>query len=669
MTAATAITAMNAARHARSGLAYAAYPQRAPAPARSLPQQVWDTLPALWRGGRMASWPPALAEALAAQAQALRGADAPALDAALAEIRLDLARQGLAAVPCGRALALVSALARPTLALDPYPSQQLAAWLLLQGGFAEMATGEGKTLAMGLAAAVAAMAGIPVHVLTANDYLAMRDQALLSPLYARLGLSSAHVLGSTPAGARAALYRRAIVHSTAREIGFDYLRDHRSLQGQRDPRRRRALALAGQAVPTPVLPGLCMALLDEADSLLLDDAVVPLLLAQPGTPLPMDGLRSAYALAGQLTAGRDHHLMPALQRAALLPDGHARVRAHCASDAEARAFGDWVEAALVARHLMQRDRHYVLTPSGVELVDESTGRLAGERRWQGVLYPMVQIKEGLEPAAPTVTAAQITYPRLFQRYLHLGGMSGTLVEARLALRLSHGRDVRRVPLAQPNRHVGQRPRLFATSERRWQAVLSQVRAHAAQGRPVLVGVDSVATAIAVSARLDAAGLAHQRLDARQSGALAQAGEAELIAAAGQAGRVTVATNMAGRGTDIRLDDDARAAGGLHVVATSFQRSRRAQRQLVGRAARHGDPGSSETLLALDDPALARHSPAAWRRLAALVARRGEVPALLAAPLLALAQRSAEAADALRRAQVARGEADIHEMLGFAGASE
>ncbi len=649
----------------RPGLAWGTYPQR-PEPA-GLP--AWRVWVALVSRARVARLPRKLQRALHEATAQLRQADETARAALLARTRHALRREGLVPQALGAALALAADALGRRCGKVPYPSQLLAATLLLQGRFAEMATGEGKTLAMGLACAVAALAGAPVHLLTANDYLARRDRELLLPLYEELGLTSACIIAATPQAERAALYRCDVVHSTAREIGFDYLRDHVQHAGERDPRRLRALAL-GSADPAgtgaaaqPLLPGLCFALLDEADSLLLDEATTPLLLGVQGAAPDARIYYGVWRLARLLVPQQDYLLWPAQRRAELTPAGLARVaaaKARCGT----QVLADLAHAALAARHLYERNRDYIVGAQGVMLIDEPTGRVAEGRRWQGPLHAMVQIKEGLAPEAGPVTAAQITYPRLFGRYLWLAGLSGTLADSAAQLHALYGVRVSRVPLAHPDRRRWQGERLFVSGAQRWQAVLGAVQREAALGRPVLVGTESVAASAELCALLACAGIAHQRLDAQQD-----ADEAARIARAGVAGCITVATNIAGRGTDIQLDAAARAAGGLHVVVTHKHRSRRIERQLVGRCARQGDPGSAEALLALDDPLIAATWPRPVRAAAAVLVWHGVVPRWLAWPLTALAQRAQEATDAARRWQLASSERALDEALGYAGAGE
>jgi preprotein translocase subunit SecA len=278
---------------------------------------------------------------------------------------------------------------------------------------------------------------------------------------------------------------------------------------------------------------------------------------------------------------------------------------------------------------------------------------------------MVEIKEGLEPTPPTSTVAQITYQRFFPRYLHLGGMSGTLLEARHELRVLYDAPVVRLPLAQADRRRWIGEDLWVDAERKWLAVLDAVRSQRVGGRPVLVGTDSVGDAERISALLHSAGIAHQVLSATQD-----ADEAGRVARAGVAGMVTVATNMAGRGTDIRLDAAAAACGGLHVVAAMRNRARRIDRQLIGRAARHGDPGSAQSIVALDDALLSRAWPAWLLKLAASAAdNAGKVPASVAGPLLAGAQRLAEWRDQGHRRALRGADRQMTELYGFAGGTE
>jgi preprotein translocase subunit SecA len=654
------------------GLAFGAYPQRSEAAIGNAALDAWRALRSRFAARHVAALPAGVAQMFAAARAHLAPLDAPAFERAVASVRGRLQSEGLAHGVAGAGLALAAEAMRRSLGKTPYDSQVLAAWSMLNGRLVEMATGEGKTLAAALAAAVAALGDAPVHVLTANDYLVRRDRENLEPFYSALGLSSACVVGAMDRGQRAAAWQHDIVYATAREVTFDYLRDHLALGGERDALVLRARALAQQgsgAGAQAVLPGLCLCLIDEADSILLDEAVVPLILAAPTHEIEADAYRRMFALAGTLQRGRDYQLVPARRAAVLTDEGRTRVAAAVEGAkgvlSPARRASELVEAALAARHLYRRDREYAIADAKLLLIDELTGRIAEGRQWQGALHPMVEIKEGLEPSAPTATSAQITYQRFFPRYLRLGGMSGTLHEARHELRVLYDAAVQRVPLSQPNRRRWLGERCCLDAGHKWRVVLAAVRAMHEAGRPVLVGTDSVADSAQLSALLLAAGIAHQLLNATQD-----AHEAQRIACAGESGQVTVATNIAGRGTDIRLDPLAQTRGGLHVIATMRNRSRRIDRQLIGRAARHGDAGSAEAVVALDDGLLQRAWPVAVLAAARRVAgTTGAVPHWLARPLFAIAQARAEWRDRAHRRELRRADRNAGELFGFAGGTE
>ena len=631
--------------------------------------------------------PPAVARSLRAWQHRLLPLDTTRFNAAVAALRAELQAPSEARTDAttGQALAIAGAAMARALGKTPYDTQYRAAWLILQGRLAEMATGEGKTLAAALAAAVAALGQVRVHLMTANDYLVQRDSEALAPFYAALGLSVGCVVTATPRDERVRAYRCDITFVTAKELVFDYLKDHLLTGGEHDPRVSRARALQqeqgspaqGMGTGTtlagvPLLPGLAMAILDEADAILLDEASMPLILALPGAPVDASGYARAFEIAAGLQRERDYRALPAARAIGLTDAGRERVDLAVAGAGGVltppQRAHELVEAALAARWMFRRDREYAVTEHGVQLIDAVTGRIAEGRQWTGALQQMVELKEGVAPSPPATTAAQITFQRFFPRYLRLGGMSGTLTEAQHELRMLYDLGLARVPLARPGRRRWLGETLCLDAPAKWAAVLATVRAMHGSGRPVLVGTDSVADSAHLSRLLHAAAIRHQVLNALQD-----ANEAACIARAGRHGAVTVATNMAGRGTDIQLDPSAAAAGGLHVIACMRNRARRIDRQLIGRCARHGDPGSAQTLLALDDALLQRIWPAWLRRAAAACAvqdgPRRRVPALLAAPLLSVAQRITEWHETQHRKQLRRAERQLGALYGFAGQTE
>jgi len=583
----------------------------------------------------LARWAETLAQRAPRQSGFLRAIEAlqPAMlrlsseqcSAEAQRLRRRLGRRGMTDELQAVAFALFSELSRRLTGQRPYPAQLLAARAMLGRRLVEMATGEGKTLAAALAAATAALARVPVHIVTANEYLARRDADALRPLYAALGLEVGVVTHELAVEARRRAYRSDITYCTAKELVFDYLRDRlarRGIEGElqaglQAELRRRAHRLATGEVTETLLRGLCMAIVDEADSVLIDEASVPFILSRAED---QRAKREHYARALELARGlvpdEDFVLDPASHAVELTARGREKTEPQPAQvDALWRVQRFREEAlslALAALHLFHRDRHYLVRAGAVHIIDDTSGRVAAGRAWSRGLHQLIELKESCKPSAELVTAAQITYQRFFSRYLHLCGMSGTLLEGRAELRRVYGVPVARVPLRKASRRVVLPTRVFGTHEARWRFVVPRAREIQACGGAVLIGTDSVADSQALSQRLDAAGLAHVVLNARQD-----RHEAQVIATAGQPGRITVATSMAGRGTDIALSESVARDGGLHVILCQANASRRIDRQFTGRAARRGELGSCETLLSLESaPALA-YLPAwitRWTRL-------------------------------------------------------
>lgn len=520
-------------------------------------------------------------------------------------LRARLSRDGFVGPAITEACAIVAACCERTLNVKLYDTQLIAARIMLDGHLAEMATGEGKTLAAAVTASTAALAGIPVHVVTANDYLVSRDAVGLRPLYQTLGLTVGVVTQAMPAAARRDAYACNITYCTAKELVFDYLRDGVSTP-LRSAIEQRAAALAGEQAPQRLLRGLCMAIIDEADSILIDEARVPLVLSRATADAESATLHHAWQFSAKLDAAA-HYLADTSTHStrltaagcAHLHDLYTQVSAPAGKWRNQRHCEDQTALALTARHLLQRGRDYVVEAGRVHIVDAITGRKAEGRSWSNGLHQLVEIKEHCKPSPRLDTLAQITYQRFFPRYFRLCGMSGTLRESRRELHALYNLQVVGVPLHRPARRTLLTARVFSSAAAQWRAVVSNVQQLHQQGRPVLVGTDSVLDSEALSQQLTASGLKHTVLNANQD-----QHEAAIIAAAGAPGAITVATNMAGRGTDIVLAEASRAAGGLHLVCCQQNTSRRIDRQLLGRCARHGDPGSAQYFLSLAGPMLA-----------------------------------------------------------------
>ena len=602
----------------------------------------------------------------------LAGLTGPDWTAAVREVRALLAAQGFADEIAARAFAVAREATRRTLGKTQFHTQIIAARIMLSGRLAEMATGEGKTLAAVLTAATAALAGIPVHVLTANDYLVARDAELLTPVFALLGLTVGAVTRPLDQAQRRAAYACDITYCTAKELTFDYLRDRlvrRRVQSELHERVRRMQG--GDAAPASLLlRGLCMAIVDEADSLLIDEARTPLILSQPRVnPQKQVYIEQALQLAMRLTQGADFQVDTAVHEARLTEAGRAKLEELAAPLGglwrDARHRDEIVMLALAAQHVFHRDKHYLVRERKVIMIDQTTGRVAPGRVWSRGLHQLLEAKERCPPTGEQETIAQITYQRFFPRYHYLCGMSGTLAEARAELRSVYGLAIEEVPLRRPCRRSELPVRVFATREAKWDAVIERLRALYQADRPVLVGTDSVADSEHLSVLLAAARLPHVVLNARNDSE-----EAAIVARAGEPGRITVTTNMAGRGTDIPLAPGVAQRGGLHVICCQHNSSPRIDRQLHGRAGRQGDPGSVETILSLEDGLLARTLPA-WLRaaLAGIAGRKRPLPAWLGARLAWYPQKLEERRQRAERRLLLEQDERAERRLSFAGRGE
>ena len=595
-----------------------------------------------------------------------------ALDMAALRDRADGLRVRLRGVNAGfaefaQAFALVQEVATRTLGMRHFPVQLVGGWTILEGKVAEMNTGEGKTLTATLPAAAAALAGLPVHVVTVNDYLAKRDADGMGPVYAALGLSVGVVQHGQSPQVRRSAYLADITYCTNKELVFDYLRDRIVLAGQVGNGRLRLERLlgTGDRVERLLLRGLYFAIVDEVDSVLIDEARTPLIISAESDATDAETpFRAALDIVRQFARGADYTVDAAAGAARLTAAGQARLAGLGAQLPgpwrSARAREELAVQALSALHLFERDRHYIVAEGKVQIVDEFTGRVMADRSWERGLHQMIEIKEGCEASARRVTQARVTYQRFFRRYLRLGGMSGTALEVAPELWSIYRLRTRRVPPNRPIRRIDRGLHLLRTADERWRGVVEATAREHAAGRPVLIGTRSVGASEHLSAMLQAAGLEHRVLNARFDKE-----EAEVVSEAGRAGAITVATNMAGRGTDILLGEGVAQAGGLHVILTEYHESARIDRQLFGRSGRQGDLGSFEAIVSLEDDLFRHHAP----RTCAMLGRMpdvGEIPARRAAWLRRSAQASAERASVRVRRATFDADRQLDQTLGFAG---
>ena len=582
------------------------------------------------------------------------------------QLRGPLLRHGFRPDLVARSFALVREATFRTLGIRHHAVQLQGAWAMIDGRFAEMQTGEGKTLTALPVAITAALSGRPVHVITVNDYLAARDAEELEPIYRALGLTVGVIQHDDEGDQRRAAYACDVTYGVNKEIAFDYLRDGLKLGNRRSHASRMAGKLSGADMPPLLLRGLCFAIIDEADSILIDEARTPLIIAgADSNPLPPSVFGEALGFAEKLERYVDFVPLAGGQSVELTPAGSETLKKLCHGLGgiwEARkAREELVNYGLAALHHYKIDQHYVVVDGKVEIIDEFTGRIAEGRSWQHGLHQLIETKEKCELTDRHETQTSITYQRFFRRYLHLCGMSGTISEVAGELRAVYDVPVVRIPTHRPSRRTSRGTRMFRTSEEKWAAVVDTVMQQLREGRPVLVGTRAIETSELLSTLFGAAGIDHVILNAHHDRQ-----EAEIVAEAGRTGRVTVATNMAGRGTDIKLGEGVEAKGGLHVVLTEFHESARIDRQLIGRSGRQGQPGTYEVIASLDDELPRTFAP----RLSGILTRmltgkQTPLPAALARLLQLYAQDRAQRLQYRIRQHTLRFQDQRDDMLAFA----
>jgi preprotein translocase subunit SecA len=502
--------------------------------------------------------------------------------------------------------ASVCVVARRELGMRPYNVQLIGGYELHKGRIAEMATGEGKTLVATLPATLNAITGRGVHVVTVNDYLAKRDAELMSPIYKALGLTVGVIVSGLDDDQRRAAYRCDVVYGTNKEFGFDYLRDQIKLHETTTYRAIDTLALLNRRDSSqPVMRQLHYAIVDETDSILIDESRTPLIIAAPSGPSPMGwAYEWANTLSQRFRARHDFEFEPQRHKLDWKDEGLRRLtRILAETNTPSTTSESWqnlVLNALRARYLFLKERNYVVVGDEVVIVDEFTGRRMPGRTWSEGIHQAVQAKERLPINSPAKTLARTTYQHFFSLYQKLSGMTGTAATERWEFRKVYKLKVVKIPTHRTVRRIREPDRVYRTVREKWHAVADEIQNVSKLGRPVLVGTSTIDDSEALSRVLTKRGIGHQVLNARPENA---GREADIVAAAGQLGAITIATNMAGRGTDIKLGAGVTTLGGLHVIGTQRHESRRVDNQLVGRCGRQGDPGSAVFMLSLEDPLL------------------------------------------------------------------
>ena len=556
-----------------------------------------------------------------------------------------------------------------SLGMRHHDVQIIGGWALLQGWVAEMATGEGKTLVAALSASAAASTGAAVHVVTVNDYLAERDADQNAPLFKFLGLSVGIIKGDMDLTQRRVQYACDVVYVSNKELVFDYLKDRIAARGVLSSHiKLQALAHmqdSGTAQAPLLLRGLHVAIVDEADSVLIDEARTPLIISET---LPDDmgpGLyNQALEFSRRMVRGR-HFEIAADRQVWLNPQADIDL-AEWSSDlpgvwTSAVWRNELIQKALSALHCFHLNQHYILAENKIQIVDEFTGRVMPDRSWERGLHQMIEAKENAEITGQRKTLSQMTYQRFFRRYLLLCGMTGTAKEISAELKSTYDLQVLRIPTHKPPQRIRLPDSCYATDALRWQAVLARAVEVSRRGRPVLVGTRSVEASEKLSTLLQQQNIAHTVLNARQDKS-----EAEAVAQGGEAGRITVATNMAGRGTDIKLALGVNESGGLHVILTEFHESSRVDRQLFGRSARQGNAGSAEAVVAMDDELFTRFAWPLNRLARRWSGQKASLPVWLVRGMVKLGQSRAERHNRHIRLDTVKQDKKRLEAMGFTG---
>ena len=564
------------------------------------------------------------------------------------------------------AFVLVVEAARRALGIDLYDVQLLGGFALVKGHVAEMQTGEGKTFTTLLPAFACSLSGRGVHVATSNAYLATRDCRELAPVFELLGVSVGLITREMTPQAKRAAYESEITFGPGYEFGFDYLRDQVTLRTLADRPLGDAFLSRlrfDSASRRPTLQRrLAASIVDEIDNVLIDDACSPLLLSAEADRTADDVAAHVAArdLADQLQPSVDYQLDHQAGATSLTEAGLTQLwSSHDQLPQQQLLKRPWpiyVEQALRAKELVRRDVHYVVRDGKIVIVDETTGRLFAERAWSDGLHQAVEARERVAITSEKISLARISRQRFARRYEKLCGMTGTATGSEREFREFFQLDVTSIATHRPCRRETLAPRYFIQAAAKWDAIAKSVADLHANGRPVLVGTKSIQHSEYFADLLSVLQIPFRLLNGRQD-----ADEAAIIAEAGRAGAVTIATNMAGRGTDIQPDEEALGLGGLHVIVSEHHDSSRIDRQLMGRAARQGDPGSVQVFVSGDDDLISRHGAWFRREIQRLPHRSGEISIDLSAPVHRI-QSQAERAQYMQRRQAFYQEQQRDELL-------
>lgn len=548
-----------------------------------------------------------------------------------------------------------------------YEVQLLAVIHLAQGKVVQMQTGEGKTFVAIATAAIAALCGSGVHVMTPNAYLAERDRDKAKQALVHLGMT----VGLTPERGETADKQKAydcdVTYGTGHEFGFDYLRDQLTLRKEANARLGTKILddLRADASRTrqTMQRGLVFAIVDEADSVMFDDAASPLVLSisAPGTAPDLEAHLMAKNLADELQEGSDYQLNESTGQLRLTSDGANM----CYSEAVSvpghvllRPWTAYVEQALRAKYLFRRDIHYIVGDDEVRIVDQTTGRIFEDRSWQDGLHQAIEAREGLPVTPEKESLARITRQRFFRLYKNLCGMTGTAIGCEKEFAHVYRRQVQDIPLNRPSARTLFPTRFFSTREAKLNAIVDDVVRRRASGQPVLIGTQSIQDSDTLAEKFSLREVPFELLNGLQTKE-----EADIIARAGEVAEVTIATNLAGRGTDILVPPESEELGGLHVVVAECQLSGRMDRQLVGRAGRQGQKGAAQMFVSADDALVVRFGSWLGEAIRREAGNGTEADVDFSSPLLKL-QKAAEKQQFLARAELLRQDIATDSLFGI-----
>ena len=562
-----------------------------------------------------------------------------------------------------QALALICEASFRTLQIRPYTVQILGSLSMYENFIIEMHTGEGKTITAGLTAVLHAWGGKPCHIVTSNDYLASRDAEELREFYEICGLSVGFIGGEMQRDERRANYKKSIIYATSNEILADFLRDQMESSYAENFNALLLKSLKKEAKDESVVQGLHNIIIDEADSLLADEAIIPLIISVPKENKPLiDAIVSIGAVSTQLKEREHYTLSTKHKEVFFTKEGEAFIEelSECFTPLwKSKNRREYLlKQAIIARTFYLNGTHYVIVDSKLIIIDEKTGRLVPNRSWGNGLHQAVEAKEGIELSDPTETHIKMSFQRFFRLYKNISGMSGTLQKLESELWHIYNLAILKIPKRIPNQYKILKEQILENKEEKWKVVVEEIVKIYERKQPILIGTRSIKDSENLSIELKKRNIPHQILNA-----LHHEEEAEIISKAGELEMVTIATNMAGRGTDIKVNQEGLEVGGLHVIATERHDSERVDKQLFGRTARKGQPGTVQQIVCLEDDLLMNNTSKWFRNKAMSRVKNIFWESIILFEYKRLQKRSDKKASKMRRS-ILKNDFSVQRMLSF-----